>query len=144
MKISTRGRYALRLMIDLGENAGSGFVSLKDVSMRQGISVKYLEQIASFFQLDIPKLSDVQPPLPEQPLIDLNRFSGQRVEQAILSCFNPLEVDRRLRETPERFEWFRANYHYPREFQAYTIANATPQEADLLRQLGFQIQNKQQ
>ena len=103
-----------------------------------------LEQIASFFQLDIPKLSDVQPPLPEQPLIDLNRFSGQRVEQAILSCFNPLDVDRRLRETPERFEWFRANYHYPREFQAYTIANATPQEADLLRQLGFQIQNKQQ
>lgn len=35
------------MMIDLGENAGSGFVSLKDVSMRQGISVKYLEQIAS-------------------------------------------------------------------------------------------------
>ncbi len=102
-----------------------------------------LEQIASFFQLDIPKLKDVVPPPLEQPLIDMNRFTGYRVERAILSCFNPLLVDRMLRENPDRFEWFRANYPYPREFQAYAIVNALPQEADLLGQLGFQIQNKQ-
>lgn len=35
------------MMIDLGENGGSGFVSLKDVSKRQGISIKYLEQITA-------------------------------------------------------------------------------------------------
>lgn len=45
MKISTKGRYALRLMIDVAEHDGSGFISLRDVAQRQGISVKYLEQI---------------------------------------------------------------------------------------------------
>ena len=45
MKISTKGRYALRFMIDLAENGGDNFISLNDVSERQGISKKYLEQI---------------------------------------------------------------------------------------------------
>ena len=43
--ISTRGRYALRMMLDLAENQGDGYVSLKDIAARQGISKKYLEQI---------------------------------------------------------------------------------------------------
>lgn len=47
MKISTKGRYALRLMIDLAQNQDQGNISLKDISKRQNISVKYLEQIAS-------------------------------------------------------------------------------------------------
>lgn len=47
MKISTKGRYALRLMIDLAENISGNPVSLKDVAKRQGISDKYLEQIIS-------------------------------------------------------------------------------------------------
>ncbi|MCC8189466.1 MAG: Rrf2 family transcriptional regulator [Planctomycetes bacterium] len=47
MKFSTRTRYALRLMVDLATAGRDGFVSLRDVSERQGISVKYLEQIAS-------------------------------------------------------------------------------------------------
>ena len=47
MKISTKGRYALRLMIDLAMNSREKPVSLKDVSKRQDISEKYLEQIIS-------------------------------------------------------------------------------------------------
>ena len=47
MKISTKGRYALRLMIDLAMNSVGEPVSLKDVAKRQGISEKYLEQIIS-------------------------------------------------------------------------------------------------
>ena len=47
MKISTKGRYALRLMIDLAKNSDGKPVSLKDVAQRQGISDKYLEQIIS-------------------------------------------------------------------------------------------------
>ena len=43
--ISTRGRYALRMMLDLAENQGDGYVSLKDIATRQDISKKYLEQI---------------------------------------------------------------------------------------------------
>ena len=46
MRISTEGRYALRLMLDVAASGGTGYVSLKDVAARQEISVKYLEQIA--------------------------------------------------------------------------------------------------
>lgn len=45
MKISTKGRYALRMLIDLAEHKENGFVSLKDIAERQNISKKYLEQI---------------------------------------------------------------------------------------------------
>ncbi|MBO4915918.1 MAG: Rrf2 family transcriptional regulator [Oscillospiraceae bacterium] len=45
MMISTRGRYALRLMLDLAEHQGNGYVALKDSAQRQEISKKYLEQI---------------------------------------------------------------------------------------------------
>lgn len=47
MKISTRGRYALRFMIDLAQQGNSEYTALKDISERQGISIKYLEQITS-------------------------------------------------------------------------------------------------
>ena len=45
MKISAKGRYALRFMADLALQDPTEFIALKDVSVRQGISVKYLEQI---------------------------------------------------------------------------------------------------
>ena len=47
MKISTRGRYALRVMIDMAEHYGGEYIPLKDVAERQGISQKYLESITS-------------------------------------------------------------------------------------------------
>ena len=47
MKISTKGRYALRLMLDLAIHNTGEAVSLKDIAKRQGISDKYLEQIIS-------------------------------------------------------------------------------------------------
>ena len=43
--ISTRGRYALRVLIDLSENNHGGYIPMKDVAARQGISLKYLERI---------------------------------------------------------------------------------------------------
>ena len=45
MKISTKGRYALRMLYDLALHQEEGYVSLKDIADRQGISKKYLEQI---------------------------------------------------------------------------------------------------
>lgn len=47
MRISTKGRYALRLMVDLATNCSGDPVRLKDVARRQNISEKYLEQIIS-------------------------------------------------------------------------------------------------
>ena len=45
MKISTKGRYALRMLLDLAEHQNDGFIALKDIAERQNISKKYLEQI---------------------------------------------------------------------------------------------------
>lgn len=45
MKISTKGRYALRIMIDLAENYTGDYIPLKDIAKRQEISEKYLESI---------------------------------------------------------------------------------------------------
>ena len=45
MMISTRGRYALRVMIDLAEHQSDGYIPMKDVARRQEISLKYLERI---------------------------------------------------------------------------------------------------
>ena len=47
MKISTKGRYALRLMLELASDNSGKPVSIKDISKKQGISEKYLEQIIS-------------------------------------------------------------------------------------------------
>lgn len=43
--ISTRGRYALRIMIELAENADKGYIAMKEAAERQEISLKYLEKI---------------------------------------------------------------------------------------------------
>ena len=45
MKISTKGRYAIRLMLDLAIHNDEGYISIKTIAQRQGISEKYLEQI---------------------------------------------------------------------------------------------------
>ena len=46
MKISTKGRYALRMMVDMAQHQKNGPVALKDIAERQNVSKKYLEQIA--------------------------------------------------------------------------------------------------
>lgn len=45
MKISTKGRYALRMLLDLALHSSEGYIALKDIAERQNISKKYLEQI---------------------------------------------------------------------------------------------------
>ena len=49
MKISTKGRYALRMLIDLAEHQNGEFIALRDIAERQNISKKYLEQIIPAF-----------------------------------------------------------------------------------------------
>lgn len=96
-----------------------------------------LENIERFFHIKIEKLNEVQPPAPSDPVIDLNQFKENRIEQTIFRSFNPLATDKSLRDMPEKFEWFRSNYHHPREFQAYTAINARPEEQTILKLLGF-------
>jgi len=47
MKISTKGRYLLRMLLDLAEHRNEGFIALKDIAQRQDISKKYLEQLVT-------------------------------------------------------------------------------------------------
>ena len=47
MVVSTRGRYALRVMVDLAEHRNDGYIPLKEISLRQQISLKYLESITA-------------------------------------------------------------------------------------------------
>lgn len=99
-----------------------------------------LEHIESFFHLRFDKIKNVVPPALENPIIDLDKFTENRIEQAVLKSFNPLYVDKMLRENPTKFEWYRNNYQHPREFSAYTIIHATMEEAQVLQQLGFNVQ----
>ena len=99
-----------------------------------------LEHIESFFHLRFDKIKNVVPPALENPIIDLDKFTENRIEQAVLKSFNPLYVDKMLRENPTKFEWYRNNYQHPREFSAYTIIHATMEEAEVLQQLGFNVQ----
>lgn len=45
MRISTKGRYALRVMLDLAQHTDEGYISLKTIALRQDISKRYLDQI---------------------------------------------------------------------------------------------------
>ena len=45
MMISTRGRYALRVLLDLAQNSTCGYIPMKDVASRQELSLKYIERI---------------------------------------------------------------------------------------------------
>ncbi len=98
-----------------------------------------LKNIQQFFNLSIEKLKEVVPPAPKEPVIDLDLLGQHRVENAILHSFDPSYIDHCLRKTPQRFEWFRANYDHPREFHAYRVLHATHEERILLQALGFQF-----
>lgn len=45
MLVSTKGRYALRIMLDLAQYQGDSYVPMKEVASRQGLSLKYIEKI---------------------------------------------------------------------------------------------------
>ncbi len=47
MKVSTKGRYAIRMLLDLAEHKNEGYIALKDIAERQNVSKKYLEQIVA-------------------------------------------------------------------------------------------------
>ena len=101
-----------------------------------------LQAIEQFFGVHFERLPQVQPPAPQDPLIDLNQWTTNRIEQAILHTFSPERVDQTLRADPAGFEWQRNHYAHPREFSAYQVLHATAEEAKCLRQLGFRLPDR--
>lgn len=102
-----------------------------------------LQAIEQFFDVHIERLPQVQPPAPQDPLIDLDQWTSHRIEQAILHTFSPERVDQALRADPDGFERQRNHYAHPREFSAYQVLHATAEEANCLRQLGFVLPEPQ-
>ena len=98
-----------------------------------------VRKLADYFHLaiDLPCIS-----LPETafPIIDLDEFPKNRIEQAILKTYCPKTDSLLLKNDPEHFEQFRNNYSTRREFKGYIIRHARPDEVRLLKGLGFQIE----
>lgn len=98
-----------------------------------------LNAIADFYHLSKDPVSLVKEPAPANPLIDLNKYSGNRIYEAILETYNPMDDFSHLVNDPAAFKRLRNEYPLRREYFAYSIMNATSEEADILSRLGFQI-----
>ena len=82
MNITTKGRYALRVMLDLAQHADAGFVSLKVTAGRQNVSLKYLEMIISHLK----KAGLVESTRGKEGGYRLTRDPNQYTVLEILSC----------------------------------------------------------
>lgn len=78
-------------------------------------------------------------PLPRHPVINLNETDKQ-LEQAVWHTYNPMQETIELKSAPEKFYWFRSHYPLRREYHAYTVVNADPHVAEVLKSLGFVVQ----
>lgn len=97
-----------------------------------------LESIARFFSLDDAPIKEVQPPAPSNPVIDLNLCkSNNRVYEALLEIYNPLDDFNRLKSDPSAFKQLRNEYPLRREAIAYSVINAIDSERDILSNFGF-------
>ena len=80
MIISTKGRYGIRVMIDLAQHGEDGYIPLKTIAERQGISEKYLESILKVLVQEKLLESDAAPKLQEIP-------APERFDDAERLCF---------------------------------------------------------
>ena len=110
--ISTKGRYALRIMLDLADHPDEGYIPLKDIAARQDISKKYLDEFLAFIQPDA-----IREGLKEQRVIsfrymierdgiesyEMIRFAGVRhpedrddhIVHAVSACFSDVDSETR-------------------------------------------------
>lgn len=100
-----------------------------------------LAAIADFYHLSKGPVSLVKEPEPANPFVDTNKYadSDNRIYDAILETYNPIEDYSRLINDPASFKKLRNEYPLRREYFAYNIVNATSGEADVLSRLGFKI-----
>lgn len=98
-----------------------------------------LESIADFYGLSKEPILQVKEPLPANPIIDLNAYllSDNRVYDAILNTYNPLDDFARLKRSPDSFKQLRNEYPLRWEYFAYTIFNASDKERNISDALGF-------
>ncbi len=101
-----------------------------------------IENLASFFKLDMQNMHFQKIPSPKNPVIDLMNIPADRqLQHAIWHTYNPLHETENLKAFPDKFYYFRSNYPLRREYGAYTIVGATPQNISILNKFGFHTDN---
>jgi Rrf2 family iron-sulfur cluster assembly transcriptional regulator len=129
MKLTTKTRYGTRLLIDLAQHQDKGAVQMSEISMRQNISVKYLEQlIRPLKQADLvtstrgPKGGHVLAKKPEEiTLGEITRlFEGT---PDLVNCISDPEKCSMLDDCIVRHAWGRANKALYDELDSITIAD---------------------
>ena len=98
-----------------------------------------LEAVVGFYGLNKAPISKISVPEPVKPIIDLNKCgeTGNRIYDAILATYNPIEDHHKLKAYPSIFKQLRNEYPLRREYFAYKVKNATIEEQDILIQMGF-------
>ncbi len=129
MKLSTRSRYGARLMLDLARHFRDGPVHLKDVADREGISVKYLEQII----IPLKKgnlVSSIQGPKggyvlarPPEEITFARIVETLESSTSLVDCLDHPETCDRIRTCPTRDIWEQARDAMYRELQRFTLAD---------------------
>jgi Rrf2 family protein len=132
MKISTRARYALRLMIDLADHDGRGApVILRDVAARQQISKRYLEQLAmSLKNANLVSTAQgrgggyslARPP-DQIRIADIITASIGQIN--VVQCVRDPDTCLRARGCPSRQMWDLVNERITEVFESVTLADLT-------------------
>jgi len=126
MKLSTKGRYSVRLMIDLVLNAPAGQVLMRDIARRQAISEKYLGHLV--------------PLLKNAGLINATRgmnggftlakpASRITLKDIIVAVEGPISLGDDRQEAPSGF-WRRATDKILKVFDAFTLAAIAEEESE--------------
>jgi Rrf2 family iron-sulfur cluster assembly transcriptional regulator len=129
MKLTTKTRYGTRLVIDLAQHQAKGVVQMSEISMRQGISVKYLEQlIRPLKQADLvtslrgPKGGHMLAKKPEEiTLGEITRIFEGTTE--LVNCISDPEKCTMIEDCIVRHAWGRANKALYDELDSITIAD---------------------
>jgi len=129
MKLTTKTRYGARLLIDLAQHQGNGAVTMSEISMRQNISVKYLEQIIRPLKkarlvksIRGPKGGHMLAKKPDQiTLGDVTRlFEGQ---PDLVDCIGNPEKCSKSSDCAVRLGWQKATQALYKKLDSITIAN---------------------
>jgi len=96
-----------------------------------------LEQLNTFFDLNLPKFSPSLP-TPEEPILKIHKNSPHKLASALLYAYDPVKESEYLKKNPDKFEEYRGNYQLRREYKAFRILNLNDSDAEILRAFGFQ------
>ena len=135
MQISTKGRYGLRLLVDLAHHQGEGSVSLRDISARQEISIKYLWQVinvlkgAGFVAVTRGAHGGFRLVRPPSKITLLDIVSTLEGPIALVPCLSEGEVCRRAGDCAARPVWNQVEQALSETLRSVTLADIARADA---------------